>query len=204
MKRIIYLAVAGLLAAACAREPVFEADLQADRQDAIFGAEVPEEDLIPDEMNVLVNEETAAILEAATGEDGYVEMSRVKAFSDLGVVKMRRLFPYAGKFEPRTRAEGMHLWYVVTRSGDSPMTKAAGSVLALPGVDVVELKPQDMPLLPLRTPKPAPACDILSTTPDFLPSGITITTAPSPPAKAAVTSTSSPSGGHMPPAIRRS
>ena len=142
MKRIIYLAVAGLLAAACAREPVFEADLQADRQEAIFGAEVPEEDLIPDEMNVLVNEETAAILEAATGEDGYVEMSRVKAFSDLGVVKMRRLFPYAGKFEPRTRAEGMHLWYVVTRSGDSPMTKAAGSVLALPGVDVVELKPQ--------------------------------------------------------------
>ena len=45
MKRIIYLAAAGLLAAACTREPVFEADLQADRQEAIFGAEVPEDDV---------------------------------------------------------------------------------------------------------------------------------------------------------------
>lgn len=141
MKRLLYVFAAGAILAACSAEPEIGSEAPEVVKKVIF-ADVPEEDLIPDEMNILVDEETAAMLEAATDEDGYVSMPKVKSFEKAGIVRMRRLFPYAGKFEARTRAAGLHLWYEVKRQGNTPMTKAAGDVLVLPGVTRVELSPK--------------------------------------------------------------
>ncbi|MCZ2416467.1 MAG: hypothetical protein LC132_02790, partial [Burkholderiales bacterium] len=37
-----------------------------------------------------------------------------QVFAGLEVRSVRRVFPYAGKFEARTREAGLHLWYTVT------------------------------------------------------------------------------------------
>ena len=61
-------------------------------------------------------------------------------FRDLGVVSMRRLFPHAGEFEPRTRREGLHLWYKVEYDTNQPQTKAEASLSSLEGIQLVEVK----------------------------------------------------------------
>ena len=142
MKRLLTVVAACLVFAACARETEMDGVPSAEAPAKIFASDIPEEDLIPDEMNIYVDEQTAEMLEAAMDADGNVVMPKVKAFEGAGVESMRRLFPYAGKFEPRTREAGLHRWYVITRKGDTPMTKAAGDVFVLPGVEEVELKPK--------------------------------------------------------------
>lgn len=51
---------------------------------------------------------------------------------------MKRVFPYAGKFEERTRKEGLHLWYEIKFSEDIPVTRAVSEAAGVPGVVVVE------------------------------------------------------------------
>ena len=58
--------------------------------------------------------------------------------AELGIVKMERLFPHAGKFEARTRKSGLHKWYKVTYDPSISRTKAQGSFNAMPGIDIVE------------------------------------------------------------------
>ncbi len=61
-----------------------------------------------------------------------------QTFSELGITEIRRVFPHAGKFEPRTRKAGLHKWYAVSYSSDIPGTRAADSFLAMDGVEYVE------------------------------------------------------------------
>ncbi len=56
----------------------------------------------------------------------------------LGVVSLKRMFPYAGKYEARTRAEGLHRWYVVNYESTVPYTKASADFMCFRGVEVVE------------------------------------------------------------------
>lgn len=56
----------------------------------------------------------------------------------LGIKSMTRVFPHAGEFEARTRAEGLHRWYNVTYDPEISITKAAGDLIGLPGVESVE------------------------------------------------------------------
>ena len=72
---------------------------------------------------VRLDEELAAKAESGTLE-GY------------GICGVERLFPDAGRFEARTRREGLHRWYVV--EFDTPITKAAGEFGGLPGVEVFQ------------------------------------------------------------------
>ncbi len=62
---------------------------------------------------------------------------------DLGVVRMERVFPYAGEFEERTRREGMHRFYHIVMA-EEEATKAVVSLESLPGVLSVE------PVHPIR------------------------------------------------------
>lgn len=110
-------------------------------EDFIFGLDLPEDAVDPERLNVLFNEDTALELELMTGEDGYVHIPQVKAFDGRGIVRMRRLFPDAGRFEARTRAEGLHRWYEVYYDEDASLTKAAQGWIALPGVEFVEFNP---------------------------------------------------------------
>jgi serine protease len=45
---------------------------------------------------------------------------------DIRIVSMKRLFPFAGKFEERTRKAGLHLWYEVEFDEQTPVTRLIG------------------------------------------------------------------------------
>lgn len=64
------------------------------------------------------------------------------AISSLGIVRMERTFPYAGKFEARTRAEGLHLWYDVYFDENAGLTKASAELSSIDGVRTVEYRPK--------------------------------------------------------------
>lgn len=106
----------------------------------VFGENLPEESLLK-KMNIKVDEGLAETLEKATGKNGFVKLPEVRSMNNLGIIRMRRLFPDAGEFEARTRAEGLHLWYVLSYDESKAMTRASAE-LALPGVDVVEYCPK--------------------------------------------------------------
>lgn len=60
----------------------------------------------------------------------------------LGITRIERTFPYAGKYEERTRREGLHLWYDVWYSKDIATTRAVGNVLNLDDIAIVCPVPQ--------------------------------------------------------------
>lgn len=141
--RKLLVVIAGLSLVACARS-FEEASLMTVEQPEtqVWGENIPEENLSPGVMNVLVSEEFAAELEAASDEEGHVRISGLKSVSAKPFTSMRRLFPPAGKFEARTRAEGMHLWYRVTYDEGMAVTKAAGELKSLPGIKKIEYVPK--------------------------------------------------------------
>ncbi len=62
--------------------------------------------------------------------------------NDLGVTRMERIFPYAGKFEERTRKRGMHLWYEMEFDQNCSITKAVGDITSIDGIESVEFIPK--------------------------------------------------------------
>ena len=56
----------------------------------------------------------------------------------MGIKSMKRLFPHAGKFEPRTRVAGLHKWYTVVFDDSIPFTKAEDDLGSIPGIETVE------------------------------------------------------------------
>lgn len=98
------------------------------------------------QLRLKVTEGLAARLEANADETGSVTFIGVRSsdetLSGLGFKSMRRTFPYAGKFEARTRAEGLHLWYDVELDGDTPLTRAQDGLSGIEGVDMVEYIPE--------------------------------------------------------------
>ena len=144
-------AAAGLLVLLCVFSCRSEAELTASvaspESVRVLNANISDNYLQQGIAYIKVSGELAAEFEASTSDDGTLVLPEVKsvadAFSSLGITRMKRLFPYAGKFEERTRAEGLHLWYEVrfdeTRA---KATKATADLSAIPGVKTVELCPE--------------------------------------------------------------
>ena len=63
-------------------------------------------------------------------------------FAGMDIESVSRSFPYAGKYEARTRAAGLHLWYTVTFDKDRPLTKTAVGLSDMEGVEFVEYVPE--------------------------------------------------------------
>ena len=68
------------------------------------------------EIIVYFSEDMAEMIEKSLESGSVITRSADlnSAFSSIGVNKMERLFPYAGEYEERTRAEGLHRWYKVS------------------------------------------------------------------------------------------
>ena len=136
LNRYYYTVLLAFLAVACTNEvidqetPVTEETVN----EAVVSA------VVPGEVNVYFSDEMVAMIEADLSEDRIVtrsaELNSVTGL--LGVTSMRRLFPHAGKFEERTRAEGLHKWYVVTFDPTVPQTRAADAFTSISGVEIVE------------------------------------------------------------------
>ena len=89
-------------------------------------------------VRIYVDPATAERLESSSSPESVIP---TKAARILGQVRMERTFPYAGKFEKRTREAGLDRWYDVWFDESTPLTKAALSLEDIPGVIEVEYRP---------------------------------------------------------------
>ena len=126
---------------ACVREDeIILVEREQNPEEQVFGEGLSNDQLLS-RMNIFVSDDLALDLESATLESGEVDLRLFKSLSQQGVVKMRRLFPNAGKFEERTRAEGLHKWYVLDYEEGHSMTKASDGLM-FEGVEIVEYCPK--------------------------------------------------------------
>lgn len=113
----LFVAVTALVS--CSRE--FEAVPEAENVVEPIG-------FAEETLNVRVSEDLAARMEAVSDDSGKVDLEKMPRLRDEGIISMRRIFPPAGRFEGRTRKEGLHLWYRATFEDGSETTKACRSV----------------------------------------------------------------------------
>lgn len=105
MKKTIYIPVILAAALSCSREetPVIVPEpLEAHREATITDI-LDSPAAIEGSVYVLLDDELAGKVERGTADA-----------ASLGMASMQRVFPDAGKFEPRSRDMGMHRWYDVT------------------------------------------------------------------------------------------
>lgn len=140
--RILCMAAASLMLLSCSihEDDLFGGKASDVDMGEIFGEGLPDEALLH-EMNILVDDVTVSRLEEVTDENGDVMLSSLASLRAQGVVHMRRLFPFAGEFEERTRDAGLHKWYVLSYDESKSMTKAS-SGLSLPGIVEIEYCPK--------------------------------------------------------------
>lgn len=119
-------------------------DSSVPEKDGVSGEEAVTEEtlpaIIPGEAIVLFTDEMIDMIESDLENGSVVTRSSDLNLlaGELGISSMTRVFPYAGKFEARTRAEGLHRWYKVTYDASVPSTKASDDLSSVPGVEVVE------------------------------------------------------------------
>lgn len=94
-------------------------------------------------VRIKVEENLSTRMEQATrsGSSATRGMNADDVLDKVQVIEMKRTFPYAGRFEERTRKEGLHLWYDVIFSTDVPLAKIQGELKSINGVSEVELRP---------------------------------------------------------------
>lgn len=122
--------LAAVLAWGCSRDLVQDEQLPQDEIVAV----VPGEALVlfTDDMMDLIGED----LEAGTLVTKSDGLNSLKDY--LGISSMERVFPHAGRFEERTRAEGLHKWYRVSFDPSVPVTKASDDLSSFEGIEFVE------------------------------------------------------------------
>lgn len=64
----------------------------------------------------------------------------------IGATGMERLFPPAGEFEARSRAKGLHRWYILRFDKNIPLTRAGRELARLPEIEYSEPVRSLMPL----------------------------------------------------------
>lgn len=112
----------------------------------VNGRELPSSVFEQGKVRILLTEELVSKLEMKTDSTGVLQSCGVKsvddAISSIGITKMVRTFPYAGKFEPRTRKAGLHLWYDVYFDESVALTRAGDELSRIQGVSTVEYRPK--------------------------------------------------------------
>lgn len=131
MKKLFVLLAIAAMMAGCSRDIDTESpQLPADEVPAI----------VPGEAIVLFSEDMMGVIEGDLVAGNIVtKSSELNSLHDmLGVTSMTRVFPDAGRFEARTRAEGLHRWYKVRYDSTIPATKASEGFHSVEGIEIVE------------------------------------------------------------------
>ena len=97
-----------------------------------------ENDVVQGRMRIKLKEEPAGNLSEKSIEGGISARIKMigRSASALKITRMERTFPHAGKYEERTRREGLHLWYDVWYSEDVSVARATGEVSVLEGIEI--------------------------------------------------------------------
>ncbi|MCD8166861.1 MAG: S8 family serine peptidase [Bacteroides sp.] len=135
MKKAILILLSAALLFACNDEIITSDSLEQDENP--FLSVFSENEVIPGRMRIKLKEEPAG--EVTVRSSGGQVTTGIRALDGsatlLGITRMQRTFPYAGKYEERTRREGLHLWYDVWFSEEVAATRAAGDVTVLEGIE---------------------------------------------------------------------
>ena len=134
MNRICLYALAAFALIACAKTELRESPVAKTPEDS--GAS--EESCIKSVI-VKVDDNMVKTLESATEEQKVYTKSQDFncIIDDLAIVSYERLYPYAGEYEPRTRADGLHKWYIIHYDSSKSLVKAGEALLAMDGIDKV-------------------------------------------------------------------
>lgn len=135
MKKTILFCLAAMLIASCHQEEISSVPDEPGNNPSI--SDLSDEDVLQGCIYVKLKEEPTG--EVRVRNVGSAVTTGVKvldrAASSLKITRMERTFPYAGKFEERTRKEGLHLWYNVWFSKETSATRAATEVGMLEGIE---------------------------------------------------------------------
>jgi hypothetical protein len=141
-KFITLFLLIGLLFFSCEQDDMSEGKQEFKEQLEVINSE----NYVQGEMRIKVTQAMAGSLEEVADSSGIVNKKQAEGvnqyFDDAGVIYMARTFPYAGKFEARTRSEGLHLWYDVYYLKNVSLKKAGLSLSQIDGIDQVELRPK--------------------------------------------------------------
>ncbi len=138
MKHFFPAFLAAVLLVSCTTEEIV--NVAPDKPQVEVVSDGGNDVFVPGEAYVYFSEDMTALIEAdlAAGAVRTKSADLNQVMDALGITEMRRLFPDAGEFEPRTRKEGLHRWYVVKYSSDMPRTKAEESFSSIDGVEYIE------------------------------------------------------------------
>lgn len=137
-KRYLFPLFSLLFMMACEHEPLNNEEQESSAQT------LNETEYVKGYMRLRVSEELAGQLElsVAEGKPATRAVGADDLMGDLGVKVLKRTFPHAGRFEPRTRAAGLHLWYDVEFDETLPLTRAGRDFSDIPGIDEIEYRPK--------------------------------------------------------------
>ena len=143
MKKIVFFFLMTILIASCHQEELSSVPDEPEGKQPVF--DLSEEEVLQGCIYVKLKEEPAG--EVRVRSIGNTVTTGVKvldrAASSLKIERMERTFPYAGKFEERTRKEGLHLWYNVWFSKETSATRAATEVAFLDGIETAVPVPKE-------------------------------------------------------------
>ncbi len=74
--------------------------------------------------------------EGGASHSGFSEIDRI--LNEAGTVSLERLFPPSGRFEERTRREGLHLWYYAKYDPSVPTRDMALRLAACSEIEIIE------------------------------------------------------------------
>ena len=136
MKKTVLFFLMIILIASCHQEEIPSVSDKPEGNQLIF--DLSDEDVLQGCIYVKLKEEPTEEVQVRsignTVRTGIKVLDR--AASSLKIERMERTFPYAGKFEERTRKEGLHLWYNVWFSKETSATRAAAEVAFLDGIEM--------------------------------------------------------------------
>ena len=135
MKKTIFFFLATILVASCHQEEISPVPDEPGNNQLIV--DLSDEDVLQGCIYVKLKEEPAGEVQVRNVGNTVTTGVRVldRAASSLKITRMERTFPYAGKFEERTRREGLHLWYNVWFSQETSATRAVAEVAILDGIE---------------------------------------------------------------------
>ncbi len=138
MKKIVMAVLALAALVSCAKEEQGQVPREETAEE-----ETVDHSVVQGEAVVRFSDEMLSLIESDLGQGKVVtrSMGLNQVLDEIGISSIRRLFPDAGEFEPRTRREGLHRWYIVTFKTDVPQTRAAAQLGGVSGIECVESRP---------------------------------------------------------------
>lgn len=148
MKKIALLLFSVIWFSACNNDITSDIPATDDTNTNVSNGDFSENDVVKGRMRIKLKEEPTGQI-AIRNINGQITTG-IRALDGsataLGITRIERTFPYAGKYEGRTRKAGLHLWYDVWFSNQVSTTRAINETLdndeleAVCSVPVIKLR----------------------------------------------------------------